>query len=119
LQAAQVQIARDKPQAQVQDGGAAIAVFEAQTQRIEQPREHERERFEVRDGPFQFERRLEELFFECGYERPRVFAAREALPADAVLAQPLREIGSRQRGQFAQRAQAPTGDDSQGLEARG
>ena len=118
LQAAQVQIARDEPQAQVQHGRAAIAVLEALAERIEQPREHERERLEVRDGPLQFERRLEGLFLERGHERPRVFAARQALPADAVLPQPLREIGGRQRGQFAQRAQAPAGEDSETVGTR-
>ena len=70
LQAAQVQVARHEAQAQVQGGRAAIAVLEALAQRIEQPREDERERLEFRDGPFQLERRLERLLFE-----PRARAA--------------------------------------------
>jgi hypothetical protein len=115
LQAADVQGPRHEPEAQVQDGGAAIAIFEALAQGIEQPAEYERERLEILDGPLQFERCLERFFNRRRRQRPRVFAAREALPADAVLPQPLREVGRRQRGQFAQRTKTPANKHGQDL----
>ena len=41
------------------------------------------------------------------HQRPRVLAARPALPSQAILPEPGGQIGGRQRGQIAERAEAP------------
>ena len=51
-------LARDEPQLDVQDRRAAIAALEARRQRLEQPRQHERQRLEPLDRPFEIERAL-------------------------------------------------------------
>ena len=73
-------LARDEPQLDMQDRRAAIAALEARRQRFEQPRQHERQRLEPLDRPFQLERRFEPLVGQRRHERPHILAARERLP---------------------------------------
>ena len=56
-------------------------------ERLHQPAEHERERLEPFDRPLEFERLLEPLLRRRRHERPRVLAARDALPARPPSAQ--------------------------------
>ena len=66
-----VQIARDQRQRDAQDDGAPIATLEPIAQRIEQTRQHKRQRLEPLDRPFEIER----LFELVGHARPARAAA--------------------------------------------
>ena len=59
------------PSCDVQHRRAAIAALEPRGQRLEQPREHERQRLEPLDRPLEIERRLEPLVRQHRHERPR------------------------------------------------
>ena len=73
---------RDEPRAcTCSTAGAAIAPLETRRQRLEQPRQHERQRLEPLDRPLELERRLEALLGKRRHERTHVFAARDRLPA--------------------------------------
>ena len=61
-------------QAHVQHGHAAIPAFEVRGQRLDQAPEHERQRLEALDRPFQIERLLEPLLRQRGHQRLVVFA---------------------------------------------
>ena len=94
-------------QRDAQHDGAAIAALEPLAQRLEQPREHKRQRLEAVDRPFEIERCLELLRDAGRHERPHLFAARPSLPAQAVLTEACGELGRRQRTPDRQGAQAP------------
>ena len=98
---------RDQPKLEVQDRRAAVAPLEARRQRLEQPRQHERQRLEPLDRPFELERRFEALLGQRRHERRRVLAARDRLPGQRVLPEPRRQIGGRQRRELAQRSDPP------------
>jgi hypothetical protein len=76
-------------------------------QRLEQPREHERQRLEPFDRPLEIERRFEALRFERRDERADVFAARDRLPRHRRPAEPRDEFVRGQRGQLPKRFQSP------------
>ena len=105
---ARVEVFRDQPQLEVEDGRAAIAAFETDRQRLEEPRQHERQRLEAFHRPFQLERGFEALFGQRRHERRRVLAARDRLPGQRMLAEARRQVGRRQRGKFPQRSDPPT-----------
>src|ERR1041385_5839120 len=85
---------------------------------LEQTREHERERLEPLDRPFEIERLLEALFRHGGHERARILAARQALPRHTVLAETRRHIVRGQGGEVAEGAEAPSAEGG-GSEVRG
>jgi len=91
----------------VQHRRAAVAPLEARRQRLEQTRQHERQRLEPLDRPLQLQRRLEPLLFEGRHQRPDIVAARDRLPDERLAAEPRREIPRRQRRQLAERLHAP------------
>jgi hypothetical protein len=80
LQPARRGLLGDEAQQHVQHRGAAIAPLEARGQRLEQPRQDERQRLEICDRPLEIERRLEPFLLEHRHERPTVLAARHRLP---------------------------------------
>ena len=92
----------------MQYGRAAIAPLEARGERLEQAREHERQRLESIDRPFQFDRRLEAFLRHVRHERPHVVAARDGLPDESRRAEPRGKIGRRKRGELAQSSETPT-----------
>ena len=94
-------------QQDVQHRSAAIAALEARRQRLEQPREDERQRLEPVDWPFEIERRFEPLVFERRHERPNIFAARDGLPDECVTSKPRRQIRLRQCRELAERFHPP------------
>ena len=102
LQAADMNGLRHQPEAHAQDGGGAIAALEPCRQRLEQPREHERQRLEPLDRPFQIDRRFERFFRNRRHQRPRVVAARDRLPGEPLGSQAGRKIGGRQRRELAE-----------------
>jgi hypothetical protein len=95
----------------VQRDDAAVLAFEPLAQRLEQPREHERQRLELVERPLELERLLEARGHTRRHQRARVFAARQPLPAHALLPQPRRQFGRRQRRHIAERAETPSGED--------
>lgn len=91
----------------MQDGGATIAALETCRQRLEEARQHERQRLERVDRPLELERRVEALLGQRRHQRPRVVAARDRLPRQRAAPEPRRQIGRRQRRELAERAHAP------------
>jgi hypothetical protein len=98
---------RDEAQEHVQHRRPAIAALEARRQRFEQPREHERQRLEILDRPFQIERRFEALRVEHRHERPDVLAARDRLPRERRAAHPRDEIRGREGREITERPETP------------
>ncbi len=91
----------------VQHGGAAIAPLETDGNGLEEPRQHERERLEAVNRPFELERRFESLFGHRGDERVAILTAGDRLPEEALLTKPGREIGGWKRREVAQRFETP------------
>ena len=96
---------RHQPELHVQHGHAAVAALEADRQRLEQPREHERQRLEALDRPLEIHGRLEPLL----RQHPARAAGRRRLapgPATAGPARPSRADRSA-GGSAAQLAERP------------
>jgi hypothetical protein len=85
----------DEIEPHVQRRGAAVAALEARGQRLEEAREHERQRLEPLDRPFQLGRRLEALLGKRGHERTDVLAAGHGLPDQRVLSETGGQLGRR------------------------
>ena len=98
LEPPRADLARHQPQQDVQHRGAAVAPFEARRQRLEQPRQHERQRLELLDRPFEIHRGFEPFFGDVGDQRTRVLTARNGLPDEPALTEPRRHIGGWKRG---------------------
>src|SRR6266581_458323 len=94
-------------QADMQHRGAAIALLEMRRKRVHQPRQHERQRLEPLDGPFEIERLLEAFFRKRRHERRWILAAREALPGDTVFAEARRDVIRWQRREVSEGSQSP------------
>ena len=95
-------------QTDVQHGCAPTTALEMRRQRLEQPPEHERQRLEPVDRPFEIERLLEPLLRHLGPQRPRILATCEALPACPTHAQSRSHAVNGQRRQLTQCADPPT-----------
>ena len=107
LQRARVEIARRQVQIGREHRRAAVGALEAHRQRLEHAAEHERQRFEPFDRPFEFERRLERFVVDQRHQRRQILAARGVLPAWSERAEPRRQLGGRQIRQLRQRADPP------------
>jgi hypothetical protein len=79
---------KNKPKVKVQNRGAPIPAFELRGQRLEQPRQHKRQRFEAVDRPFKIKRRFKPLLGTCRDKRRRLLAPRDGLPGQRALAKP-------------------------------
>ncbi len=75
----------DEEETHVQNRRAAAAPFEMRFERFEQTAEHEGQRLELIDRPFEIERLLEALFGNGRHQRSGILTAREPLPSHAVL----------------------------------
>ena len=84
--------ARGEAQRRIEHRGAAIGALETLGQRLEQPRQHERQRLEPFDRPLELERGLERNLIDPRHHRPRIHAARERLPQRAALAEPFVDL---------------------------
>jgi len=106
-------VRRSIHQAQIQADRrrAAIGALEGERQRIEQPRQHERQRLQRVDGPLELHRLQEPRHAGIRHERRAVGAAREPLQREPFLPHPLRQIGRGQRGHLAETFQTPAGED--------
>ena len=94
-------------QPDAQHGRAAAAALEMGFQRLQEPAEHTRQRLQPLDGPLEFERLLEALLWNDREKRPRILAARTALPPHTCLSEPR---GHGRRGQcrdLAESAKTP------------
>jgi len=100
-------------QADMQHRGTAIAPLEMRCERVHQPRQHERQRLEPLDGPFEIERLLEAFFRKRRHERRWILTAREALPVDTVFAEAGRNVIRWQRRQVSQGSQSPAAQRDQ------
>ena len=107
LQRARVRLARGEVQLGVQHRGAAIGAFETHGQRLEHAAQHERQRLQAFDRPFELERRVERLVVDERHERRQVLAARGVLPPRTERPEARRQLGGRQRRKLSQRADAP------------
>ena len=87
LEPPRVRVLRHQPQLHVQHGDAAIAQLEPQRQRLEQPRENERQRLEPFDRPIEVERRFEPLVFHVRHQGTHVAPARNRMPDKPRLAE--------------------------------
>ena len=105
----------DEAEPHVQDRRTAIAPLEPRRQRLEQPRQHERQRLEPVDRPVEIDRPVEALLRQIRYQRADVVAARERLPQEAVLTEPCGQIGGGQRGELTERVEAPGAKDRDGF----
>ena len=94
-------------QPDVQHGGTAPAALEMGLQRLQEPAEHKGQRLQPLDGPLEIERLLEALLGDDGEERPRILAARKALPPHAFLPEPRGHGGGWQCRNLAEGAKAP------------
>jgi hypothetical protein len=97
-------------QPDVQHGGAAAAAVQVRRQRRHEPAEHEGQRFQPLDRPFEIERLLESLLGHRRQQRPRIAAARQALPPHTALSEPRGHRIGRQRGDVAEGAKAPAAE---------
>ncbi len=103
-----------KMQSHVQHGRAAIALLQVRLERLHQTAEHERQRLELLDRPFELERLLESLFGHGRHQRTRVLSTRETLPVCVLTAKTCREIVGRQCREIAERSQTPAAETAVG-----
>ncbi len=69
----------DQPQVQPDGGRAAIGALECERQRIQQPREHERQWLEAVDRPFQLHLLAVPRHIRIRHERTRIDPSRQLL----------------------------------------
>ncbi len=100
----------DQMQPHVQHGRAAIALHQVRFERLHQPTQHERQRLEFLDRPFELERLLESFFRNGGHQRTPIFSASQTLPVCVLTAKACREIVGRQCREIAERSQTPTAE---------
>ena len=86
---------------------AAIGPLERRRQRVEQPRQHERQRLERFDRPVEHVP-LEKTGRRIGRHQPgRVLARRRLMQADARRSEPRVDVGARQTRDVPERPQSP------------
>ncbi len=102
LQQASVHRPIDEAQIEPQRRRPAIGALERGRQRVEQAREHERQRLELVDRPFQIDRLDESGHTGIRDERRQIDPRRQPLQHEAGLPHPLGEIGGRQSRQSLQ-----------------
>ena len=102
-----VHVARHELQPGVQRHHAAILALETIAERLEQPRQHERQRLEPVDGPLEIQRCLEGFCRYGRHQGTRLLAARPTLPSQTVLSEPGGKIGGGKRGKIAESAKTP------------
>ena len=103
LQHARMPRAIDEPQFEMDGRGAAIGALERRRQRLEQPREHERQRLQPVDRPLELDALEKARHIGIGHERTRIDSARHPLKSDAGLPEPRRQRPGRERRQLAER----------------
>src|SRR6476661_720657 len=86
---------------------SSIAPLETDRQRLEEPRENERQWLEPFDRPLQIERCLEPLVGDGRDERPRIFTAGDRLPEASRRSKTRGEIRRRQHGELTERFEPP------------
>ena len=118
LQDADVPRPIDQPQVQMNGRGAAIGALERRRQRLEQAREHERQRLEAIDRPFELDLFEKAWHVGIGHERADIDAQRQTLERHASLPQPRRQLARWQRRQLAERRQSPSRENRKGLLGR-
>src|SRR5206468_10872421 len=97
----------------VENSRAAVAALETDRQRLEKPREDERQRLEPVDRPLEIERRLEPLVRKRRHERPLILAARNRLPHERLRSEARGEIGRWERGELAEGFETPVSEYGQ------
>ena len=108
LQHARMPRAIDEPQLQMDGRGAPVRTLERRGQRLEQPRQHERQRLQPVNRPFELDAFEEARHIGIGHERARIDSTRHALQGDAGLPQPCGQRPGRQRRQLAERRKPPS-----------
>jgi len=100
-------VSPDQAEGDVQCSGAAIAPFEPRRQRLEQPRQDERQRLGPFNGPLQLDRRLKTLVRTQRHQWSDVLPVREGVPHQPLLSKTRRQLVGWQRRQIAERFQSP------------
>ena len=111
LQHPRVRGAIDEPQIQVDRRRGPIRALERGGQRLEQPRQHERQRLQPVDRPLELDALEESRHVGIGHERARIDATRHALKGDTGLSQPRRQRLRRQGRHLAKRREPPAIED--------
>src|SRR6476659_930420 len=94
-------------QPDVQRCGTTIAALEMRGERLHQARQHERERLESLNRPFQIERLLETFFRYGRHQRRRILTTREPLPCNTHLSESGRHFVGGQCREIAEGAETP------------
>ena len=119
FQSPRVYGARGERQARTHDHGAAIGALERARERVAHARQHEGERLEPFDGPFEIEPLAKVARLGRGHERVDIVPAYGPMQSHARLAEPRVEIGTRQARHLTQRPQSPSsqgGNSIRGVE---
>ena len=107
MQRPMVDLARDQLQPEMQGNRAAIVALQIHAHRLEQPRQHERQRLDAINRPFERETAGEHERRRRGRERPAILTARQTLPPPGEMPQPGEQTIGRQRGEVAERFETP------------